>query len=221
MKSGQWYHGAKGHGMQRKGSLNRQSSFSSDHEARGGGRQSRDMTVGGAYKRSSSAHALMETDKMDENFTRNRIRNRIPSFGGELDKRNNGDVTRPIRLRGEMETTPFISPSMSNNRRTLGENISPAVSQPSVNPTVAAAAAASKFGSSLTSAMHKIEDVAASQPQMVLPNQSVKPSPSRVVTPGSVFDPSLPSHDGVRCVSGGKGSSPLLPDDLVSAAANK
>lgn len=103
LKTGQWYNGARGQAtLQRKGSLIRQTSFNSDTDM-GGGRRSRDMMHTGAAKRSSSAHALTDTDRMDEsgNHTRMNLRGRA---NGEL-------LSGRPRLRGEMETTPFIIPS--------------------------------------------------------------------------------------------------------------
>lgn len=89
--------------------------------------------MGGATKRSSSAHALMETDKMDENGNHNR-----------MNIRANGDVSRPVRLRGELESTHFIipksKPANSMNRQSADELKSPvankvAGSSPTFSPT--------------------------------------------------------------------------------------
>lgn len=111
MKTGQWYHGVRGaQGLQRRGSLVRQTSLSSDTET-GGGRRSRDMHITGAAKRSSSAHALTATDTMDENGNHSRMNLRML---GADSGRSNGDVSRP-RLRGELETTPFIIPKSKPN----------------------------------------------------------------------------------------------------------
>lgn len=64
------------------------------------------MVSSGAAKRSSSAHALMETDRMSESGPnlRRTMRSRAdPQYP-------NGDVSSRPRLRGEMETSPFIIP---------------------------------------------------------------------------------------------------------------
>jgi len=101
LKTGQWYHAARGPAMQRKGSLVRQTSVGSDTDSR---LTRESMAPRGAAKRSSSAHALMETDRMDDG-QHPRMRQRHDS-----DWRRNGDVPRQ-RLRGEMEVTPFIIPT--------------------------------------------------------------------------------------------------------------
>lgn len=67
------------------------------------------MHIGGAAKRSSSAHALTATDRMDENGMHTRMNLRMLGGGNDSAQRSNGDVSRP-RLRGELEMTPFIIP---------------------------------------------------------------------------------------------------------------
>lgn len=64
------------------------------------------MVSRGAAKRSSSAHALMETDRMSEGATSHRW---MMKMRGEA-QYPNGDITSRPRLRGEMETSSFIIP---------------------------------------------------------------------------------------------------------------
>lgn len=173
LKTGQWYHGSKGSALQRTGSLVRQSSLSSDTET-SGRRMSRDLTIAGSARRSNSAHALMETDKMDENGNHRRLKMRKSD---ESERRSNGDISRPIRLRGEMETTPFIipksKPTLSLSRQSSVEPRSPTTQR--------------KLASSMPSAMHQSAvDSGASQQQMS-PSQSVPsksyPSPAAAKLP--------------------------------------
>ncbi|XP_067932794.1 regulating synaptic membrane exocytosis protein 2-like, partial [Watersipora subatra] len=155
LKSGQWYHGMRPAGAERKGSLVRQSSMSSDIDT-SPHRRSREMRIHGAAKRSSSAHALMETDQMDENGNHSRMNLR----------KSNGDVSHTGRLRGELETTPFIipkwQPSASTSRQSSIEAVSPARS-----PT--RSSAGGKFIGSPTAFPHTKDEVLTPQIKM-LPN---------------------------------------------------
>ena len=80
------------------------------------------MHIGGAAKRSSSAHALTATDRMDENGMHTRMNLRMLSGGGnDSSGRSNGDISRP-RLRGELEMTPFIIPKSKAGMRQPSES---------------------------------------------------------------------------------------------------
>ena len=113
------------------------------------------MKIVGAAKRSSSAHALTDTDQMDENGNHSRMNLR----------RSNGDISRPVRLRGELETTPFIipksKPGLSLSRQSSFERTS---------------SLTNKFVGSPTSFMHSKEELAASQAQMLPTQSSTRPA---------------------------------------------
>lgn len=129
------------------------------------------MLPGNAAKRSSSAHALMETDRLDENMNQYRFRTRILS-GDTSDKRGNGDVGQAVRLRGEMESTTLATPN---------RNISSASNKQFKN--------VSKSGSSgsqfLTMQRDDLAPLAAASPTNRTPSQSSSlSSSSRTLTTG-------------------------------------